>query len=253
MGYIKVDRRITEWEWFNDGNVLKVWLYLLVNAQYHDTRYQGIEVKRGQLITGRKKLAERLGMSERQIRTCLERLKSTNELTIKTTNKYSVITIVKYAYYQGIDDESDQQSDQQNDQRTTNKRPTNDHNTRSIKNIENIENTYINNSASSIYAIPLNVNGTYHYVDQAEVDYYTELYPAVDVHQEFRKMIGWCNSHKAQRKTAKGVDKFINGWLAREQDKGRPKEKKMPSYDTAQNQEISKEEERELLQLIGKA
>lgn len=139
MSYIKLDRRICEWEWFTDGNTLKLWIYLLANAQYKDTKFKGIEIKRGQIITGRKKLAECLGMSERQIRSCLKHLEKTQEVTIKSTNRFTLITIVKYDFYQGGGDDSDQQSDQQ----VTNKRPASDHNTRNIRRKEgkNIYNT----------------------------------------------------------------------------------------------------------------
>jgi len=141
MSYIKLDRKIAEWEWFTDSNTLKLWIYLLVNAQYQDSSYKGIEVKRGQLITGRKKLAEQLEMSEQQIRTCLDHLQATNEITIKPTNKYSLITIEKYGLYQGDDDGNNQQNNQQGNQRATNKQPTNNHNKRNkeIKNIRNKE------------------------------------------------------------------------------------------------------------------
>lgn len=110
--------------------MVRLFIYLLTHAQYKDSRYKGIEVKRGQIVVGRKKLANELSLSERQIRTCLNRLKSTNELTIKATNRYSVITIVKYDFYQCGGDESDQQTDQQRVTQATNKRPTIDHNTR---------------------------------------------------------------------------------------------------------------------------
>ena len=141
MSFIKLDRKIAEWEWFTDSNTLKLWIYLLVNAQYQDSSYKGIEVKRGQLITGRKKLAEQLEMSEQQIRTCLDHLQATNEITIKPTNKYSLITIEKYGLYQGDDDGNNQQNNQQSNQRATNKQPTNNHNKRNkeIKNIRNKE------------------------------------------------------------------------------------------------------------------
>ena len=141
MSFIKLDRKIAEWEWFTDSNTLKLWIYLLVNAQYQDSSYKGIEVKRGQLITGRKKLAEQLEMSEQQIRTCLDHLQATNEITIKPTNKYSLITIEKYGLYQGDDDGNSQQNNQQDNQRATNKQPTNNHNKRNkeIKNIRNKE------------------------------------------------------------------------------------------------------------------
>lgn len=123
MSFIKLDRKITEWGWFTDSNTLKLWIYLLVNAQYHDSVYKGIEIKRGQLLTGRKKLARNLEMTEQQIRTCLEHLQLTNEITIKSTNKYSLITIVKYGFYQGWDDDGNQQINQQSNQQTTNKQP----------------------------------------------------------------------------------------------------------------------------------
>ena len=141
MSFIKLDRKIAEWEWFTDSNTLKLWIYLLVNAQYQDSSFKGIEVKRGQLITGRKKLAEQLEMSEQQIRTCLDHLQATNEITIKPTNKYSLITIEKYGLYQGDDDGNNQQNNQQDNQRATNKQPTNNHNKRNkeIKNIRNKE------------------------------------------------------------------------------------------------------------------
>ena len=128
--FFKVSRKITEWEWFTDGNMLKVWIYLLGSAQYKKTRFEGIELQRGQVIIGRKKLAEKTGLTEQQVRTCINRLKSTNEITIESTNKYSIISIVKYGKYQGADEENNQQINQESNQQTTNKQPTNNHNTR---------------------------------------------------------------------------------------------------------------------------
>ena len=123
-GWFKLNRGITEWEWFTDGNTLKLWIYLLAKANYKDSHYKGIEVKRGQLVTGRKKLAEALGMSEKQIRTSLAKLEKTGEVAIKRANKYSIISIVKYGFYQDSDDEKGQQNGQQR----ANKGPTKGHN-----------------------------------------------------------------------------------------------------------------------------
>lgn len=136
MSYIKLNRGITEWEWFTDDNMLKLWIYLLVNAQYQDGRFKGIDVKRGQVIVGRKKLAERLGMTEQRVRNCLNRLKSTNEITIKTTNKYSLITIVKYDIYQGESEENNQQNNQQANQQQTNNKPTKNQQRTTVKEIK---------------------------------------------------------------------------------------------------------------------
>ena len=51
---------------------------------------------------------------------------------------------------------------------------------------------------------------------------YQQLYPAIDVMQEIRKIVGWCESNPKNRKTRGGAKKFLNGWLARAQDKARP-------------------------------
>ena len=93
-------------------------VHLMLEAQYQDSSYMGIEIKRGQLVTGRKQLAVETGMSEREVRTCLERLKNDQLISIKTTNKFSVITICNY--------DSWQCTSQINDQQTTNRTPTND-------------------------------------------------------------------------------------------------------------------------------
>lgn len=102
-GWIKLHRKIIEWEWWNDHNTLKLFMYLLLMANHKDGRWQGIEVKRGQFITGRIKLAKELKLSVQQIRSSINKLKSTSEITIKATNKYSVITIVNYNTYNCAD------------------------------------------------------------------------------------------------------------------------------------------------------
>ncbi len=59
-----------------------------------------------------------------------------------------------------------------------------------------------------------------HGVTKTEVDTWKELYPAVNIEQELRNMKGWLISNPTKRKTKKGINRFINNWLSREQDKG---------------------------------
>lgn len=73
-------------------------------------------------------------------------------------------------------------------------------------------------------------NGTYYDVPMSKVERWKELYPAVDVEQELRKMAGWSEENQKKRKTRTGVGAFINNWLAREQDK----DGKGTSYDNSQ-------------------
>ena len=101
MCWIKIHRKILEWEWYHDTNMVRLFLHLLLKANYEDRKWRGITVKRGQLITCRKELSEATGLSEKKIRTCLARLHQTGEIGQQTTNKYSLITICNYDSYQG--------------------------------------------------------------------------------------------------------------------------------------------------------
>lgn len=57
-------------------------------------------------------------------------------------------------------------------------------------------------------------------VYQKDVDYWKELYPSVDVMQALRSMKGWIDSNPEKRKTRRGIRRFINSWLEREQNRG---------------------------------
>lgn len=74
-------------------------------------------------------------------------------------------------------------------------------------------------SAPPVITLPLNDN-TEHEITQVDVDHWKELYPAVDVMTELRKMKGWCEGNPAKRKTRRGIVRFVNTWLAKEQDRG---------------------------------
>lgn len=75
-----------------------------------------------------------------------------------------------------------------------------------------------NPAQPSVAELPLNDNSLYT-IYQDDVDKWKGLYPAVDVEQELKKMIGWLDANPTRRKTKSGIKKFINGWLSKEQDK----------------------------------
>lgn len=107
IGFIKLHRKLQNWEWYNKSEMVHLFIHLLINANSEDGEWQKQPIKRGQLITGLHSLSEKTGISVRTIRTCLERLKSTSELTIKSTNKFSIITICKYDDYNDNKKKSD--------------------------------------------------------------------------------------------------------------------------------------------------
>jgi hypothetical protein len=64
-------------------------------------------------------------------------------------------------------------------------------------------------------------DGSAYPVTEKQIQHWEELYPAVDVRQQFREMLGWLESHPKNRKTKRGLPAFITGWLARNQNKSR--------------------------------
>ena len=121
-GWIKLYRKFSEWEWFNVSEMVHLFIYLLLNANREDGTWRGVEIKRGQILTGLESLHKVTGISIRTIRTCLDRLQTTREIDRQTTNKYSIITICNYESYQGEKLNSDKQNDRQNDNQLTSNR-----------------------------------------------------------------------------------------------------------------------------------
>ena len=134
--WVKIYEGILDWEWADDPNMVSLWVHLLLRVNYRDKKWHGIEVKRGQLITSLASLNEVTGISVQSIRTCLKRLEETGEITIKSTNKFRIITICKYAVYQGGDITSQQAN---NKQITSNQQTTNKQLTTTQDNIEEIQ------------------------------------------------------------------------------------------------------------------
>ncbi len=99
-GWVKLHRVFKTWEWYGAPNHLAVFIDLLLHANYEDGKYRGVLIPKGSLTTSSGKIADRTGLSRQQVRTVLSNLQSTSEITIKTTNKYSMISITNWDKYQ---------------------------------------------------------------------------------------------------------------------------------------------------------
>lgn len=110
-GFILLYRQITEWEWYQNPNTFRVFLHCLLMANFADGRFEGQDIKRGQFVTSLPSLSKQTRLTIQQVRTALDHLKSTGEITDKAYPKYRVITVVKYDEYQ--------QDNRQNNSQTT--------------------------------------------------------------------------------------------------------------------------------------
>ncbi len=122
QGWIKLHRSLISWEWYDHIPSKVLFIHLLLKVNHKENSYRGKVVKKGHVLTSREVLAKETGLTERQIRTALNNLKSTNEIAIKSSRQGTEIKVVKYSEYQTATNE------------TTNERPTNDQRTTSNKN-----------------------------------------------------------------------------------------------------------------------
>lgn len=124
-GFITIHRQILDWEWFKNVNTFVLFLYLLLTANYEDGRFEGKTIKRGQLVTSLQSLSIGTGLTIQQVRTALSHLISTGEITDEPTNKYRVITVIKYSDYQDATDRSTINQQSTNNQSTGNQQSNN--------------------------------------------------------------------------------------------------------------------------------
>lgn len=126
-GWILLHRQLQNKGYYKDSEYVHLWLHLLFEAKWEDTEflYQGqiIEVKKGQLITGRKKLSEQTGINESKITRILSTFVKCGQIEQQTTNKFRLITVKNYDKFQTYP------------QQMNNKRTTSEHNKKNIKNI----------------------------------------------------------------------------------------------------------------------
>lgn len=99
-GFVVLYRKFREWEWYTDSNTKDVFLELILTANFKDSKFKGYLIPRGSVVTSIHNLAVAVGLTDMKVRTALEHLKSTGEITIKTTSKFSIITVNNYDYYQ---------------------------------------------------------------------------------------------------------------------------------------------------------
>lgn len=143
-GYIKLHRKMMDWCWYSDNNTRSVFIHILLLAAYKPKKYRDMDLMPGQTVISVRSLAEDIGLSVRNVRTALKNLQTTHELTIKTTHRYTVVTVENWGLYQCADVQSDTVNDTVSDNQTTQSQEKKEKKQKKEKNNNNIKN---NNSA----------------------------------------------------------------------------------------------------------
>lgn len=99
-GYIKLYRSMLKWEWYDDINTKVVFLHLLLTVSIKDSKWHGIEIKRGSRIASYEVLAKETKLTMQQLRTAIKRLESTGELTRYKYPKFTVFALNNYDKFQ---------------------------------------------------------------------------------------------------------------------------------------------------------
>lgn len=147
QGFIKIHRSILKWEWWQDANTMRVFMYLLLNANWEDSRFQGYAIPKGSLVTSYDSIATNLGISQRNVRTSILHLKKSKEVSVKRHSHFSIVTIANWGKYQCVENPSDNLSVTQ----LTINRQSSD-NIKEYKEYKNIKNNISNElSKKSIY------------------------------------------------------------------------------------------------------
>ena len=100
-GFIKIYRKMTEWEWYTDYKTFVVFLHLLMMANWKPGRFKGHEVPAGACVTSLGHLAKDTGLSVKNVRTALEHLQSTHEIDKQVAGNFQLIFLRNWAKYQG--------------------------------------------------------------------------------------------------------------------------------------------------------
>ena len=99
-GFIVLNRRISSWRWWDMPNAVTLWLHILIGANWTDGYFLGQKIERGQLATSIHRLAEESGLHPNTVRHWLKKFEDEQQITLKSTNRYTLITVINYAKYQ---------------------------------------------------------------------------------------------------------------------------------------------------------
>ncbi len=230
-GWIVIHRKIFEWEWYDDVNTFRLFLHLLLKANHESNKWRGMNIERGQHISSYAILAKELKLTTQNVRTSINKLKSTGELTHKGFSKFGLFTINNYHAYQSVRTHS-------NSQPTVNQQSANNkQRTKQLNNDNNIYNTDcepaqepLGKAASKniivdeIYFVPFKElctrRGLEIKINQIKYLELREEYAIKLIFwEEIKKCLAWCYDHNKKIITASRLRNWMDNSIKFQKDR----------------------------------
>ncbi|HDB6686886.1 TPA: DnaD domain-containing protein [Staphylococcus aureus] len=192
-GWISIGRSIQNHWLFKEKRTFskfEAWIYLLMEANHSEAKVpignQIVTVERGQRLTSILTLSDLFNWSRFKVKTFLDLLESDGMLEVKTTSKYTLITIVNYDFYQSEQGRNQHQNDIKptSKQHQSNINPTSKQHQTNTNNNDNKDNNEknVNNEKKKVTAFdffqdngfgfitPYNLDDLNYYLDSFEND-----------------------------------------------------------------------------------
>jgi len=102
-GYIQLHRKIKDWAWYHDLPVKSAFIHCLLSANFMQSKFGKLTVQAGQFVTSYEKFGDQCGLTKKQTRRAIEVLQESGEIVWKGHGKFSLVTLVNWCSYQGIE------------------------------------------------------------------------------------------------------------------------------------------------------
>lgn len=198
--YILLYRKLQNTSFYKDSYALHLAIHCLLKAGRFPKQVtvgnQVINLERGQFITGRHTLYLETGIKESTIRNKLSLLSKVGFLDIKTTTKYSIITIKNYDKYQLKKEIRTAEEPTDGQQNATKKKDKK----------EKKENNNINSNTPPPSPSSTSASKDEEFISALKAN---PAYKGIDIDRELAKMDAWLMTHPRRKKTKR----FIVNWL----------------------------------------
>jgi len=112
-GWIKLHRSLIDWEWYDDKNATRLLIHLLISVNHEPKRWKGVTIPAGSMALSWESLSENCKLSVKQCRVAMSKLEESGEVARTRTNKYQVVSLVKWEKLQSNEVTEGRQKDRQ--------------------------------------------------------------------------------------------------------------------------------------------